>query len=177
MRLLVGISFSIFNRTFYFSFFGLKSIFLSLLPSSSSSSPSPFSFLFFSSQIPYLFLPLLYTERDTIRKYNPPSTFPLCELSSIIMDSHRSLMSSTSTLCLLLCIYASFVVVSNGELQRFIEPAKSDGSVSFIVIGDWGRRGSFNQSIVAYQVLVSKIIIIWNILIIYCSFCPRTMTY
>lgn len=47
-------------------------------------------------------------------------------------------------------------MVSNGELQRFIEPAKSDGSVSFIVIGDWGRRGSFNQSIVAYQVLVPK---------------------
>ncbi|CAL9221246.1 unnamed protein product [Arabidopsis halleri] len=67
------------------------------------------------------------------------------------MDSRRSLMSATASLCLLLSIFTTFVVVSNGELQRFIEPAKSDGSVSFIVIGDWGRRGSFNQSIVAYQ--------------------------
>ncbi|KAL1202705.1 Purple acid phosphatase 17 [Cardamine amara subsp. amara] len=67
------------------------------------------------------------------------------------MDSRQSLKSVTSTLCLLWCICATFVVVSNSELQRFIEPAKSDGSVSFIVIGDWGRRGSFNQSIVAYQ--------------------------
>ncbi|EOA31008.1 hypothetical protein CARUB_v10014151mg [Capsella rubella] len=62
------------------------------------------------------------------------------------MDSRRSTLS-----LLLLYTCATLVVVSNGELQRFMEPAKSDGSVSFIVIGDWGRRGSFNQSIVAYQ--------------------------
>lgn len=66
-------------------------------------------------------------------------------------SGRRSLMSATASLSLLLCIFTTFVVVSNGELQRFIEPAKSDGSVSFIVIGDWGRRGSFNQSLVAYQ--------------------------
>ncbi|XP_010487676.1 PREDICTED: purple acid phosphatase 17-like [Camelina sativa] len=58
----------------------------------------------------------------------------------------------TSRLSLLiLYICATLVVVSNGEPQRFIEPAKSDGSVNFLVIGDWGRRGSFNQSVVAYQ--------------------------
>ncbi|KAA8541408.1 hypothetical protein F0562_025371 [Nyssa sinensis] len=37
------------------------------------------------------------------------------------------------------------------ELQRFEHPAKSDGSLSFLVIGDWGRRGDFNQSQVAVQ--------------------------
>uniref|UniRef100_A0A1J3FSQ8 Purple acid phosphatase n=1 Tax=Noccaea caerulescens TaxID=107243 RepID=A0A1J3FSQ8_NOCCA len=67
------------------------------------------------------------------------------------MDSRRSLMSVTAaSLCFLSCICAT-VVVSNGELQRFVEPAKGDGTVSFITIGDWGRRGSFNQSAVAYQ--------------------------
>ncbi|XP_010505908.1 PREDICTED: purple acid phosphatase 17-like [Camelina sativa] len=62
------------------------------------------------------------------------------------MDSCRSSLS-----LLIFYICAILVVLSNGELQRFIEPAKSDGSVSFLVIGDWGRRGSFNQSVVAYQ--------------------------
>lgn len=38
-----------------------------------------------------------------------------------------------------------------GELQRFEHPAKEDESLSFLVIGDWGRRGAFNQSEVAFQ--------------------------
>ncbi|KAG6676013.1 hypothetical protein I3843_15G127300 [Carya illinoinensis] len=39
----------------------------------------------------------------------------------------------------------------SAELQRFEHPTKSDGSLSFLVVGDWGRRGAFNQSRVAYQ--------------------------
>ena len=71
------------------------------------------------------------------------------------MDSRTTLISATAaSLCFILCI-----CMTNGQLQRFIEPAQSDGSVSFITIGDWGRRGDYNQSVVAYQV--------WNILIIY----------
>lgn len=65
------------------------------------------------------------------------------------MSSRISLTSATvATLCFLLYICTT----TNGELPRFIEPAKSDGSVNFITIGDWGRRGDFNQSKVAYQV-------------------------
>lgn len=42
----------------------------------------------------------------------------------------------------------------NAELERIEQPAaKGDGSLSFLVIGDWGRRGAFNQSLVALQVL------------------------
>lgn len=37
------------------------------------------------------------------------------------------------------------------ELQRFDHPAKADGSLSVMVVGDWGRRGTYNQSQVALQ--------------------------
>ncbi|XP_015883679.3 purple acid phosphatase 17-like [Ziziphus jujuba] len=42
-------------------------------------------------------------------------------------------------------------VFISAELQRFQHPAKDDGSLSFLVLGDWGRRGAFNQSQVAFQ--------------------------
>lgn len=44
----------------------------------------------------------------------------------------------------------------SGELKRFEQPSKGDGSLSFLVIGDWGRRGAFNQSQVAFQVHFSS---------------------
>ncbi|RRT80168.1 hypothetical protein B296_00021913 [Ensete ventricosum] len=34
----------------------------------------------------------------------------------------------------------------SAELQRFERPAKADGSLSLLVVGDWGRKGQFNQS-------------------------------
>ncbi|XP_075483365.1 purple acid phosphatase 4-like [Primulina tabacum] len=37
------------------------------------------------------------------------------------------------------------------NLPRFEHPAKSDGSLSIMVVGDWGRRGLYNQSAVAHQ--------------------------
>ncbi|GFZ00348.1 purple acid phosphatase 7 [Actinidia rufa] len=37
------------------------------------------------------------------------------------------------------------------ELPRLHHPVKADGSLSFLVIGDWGRKGLFNQSEVALQ--------------------------
>ncbi|KAE8690529.1 Purple acid phosphatase 8 [Hibiscus syriacus] len=37
------------------------------------------------------------------------------------------------------------------ELERFEQPCKGECSLSFLVIGDWGRRGAFNQSQVAFQ--------------------------
>ncbi|KAK3200372.1 hypothetical protein Dsin_023787 [Dipteronia sinensis] len=45
--------------------------------------------------------------------------------------------------CMLVCSFA--------HLQRFEHPAKADGTLSFLVVGDWGRNGSFNQSQVALQ--------------------------
>lgn len=43
-------------------------------------------------------------------------------------------------------------VFISAQLQKFQHPAKHDGSLSFLVLGDWGRRGAFNQSQVASQV-------------------------
>ncbi|KAG6534429.1 hypothetical protein ZIOFF_008315 [Zingiber officinale] len=37
------------------------------------------------------------------------------------------------------------------ELPRLEHPLKSDGSLSLLVIGDWGRKGTFNQTLVAAQ--------------------------
>ncbi|KAF5469224.1 hypothetical protein F2P56_013313 [Juglans regia] len=55
-------------------------------------------------------------------------------------------------LCLLFTITSGLCFFhSSAELQRFEHPTKSDGSLSFLVVGDWGRRGAFNQSQVAHQ--------------------------
>ncbi|CAM8936380.1 unnamed protein product [Rhodiola kirilowii] len=48
-------------------------------------------------------------------------------------------------------IFNNLIAFSFGGLQRFEHPAKSDGSLSFLVIGDWGRRGLYNQSEIANQ--------------------------
>ncbi|KAF5730280.1 purple acid phosphatase 17-like [Tripterygium wilfordii] len=47
--------------------------------------------------------------------------------------------------------FGVYLLCGSAELQRFEHPTKSDGSLSFLVIGDWGRRGGFNQSEVAFQ--------------------------
>ncbi|KAJ6868316.1 purple acid phosphatase 3-like [Populus alba x Populus x berolinensis] len=44
-----------------------------------------------------------------------------------------------------------YVLCALAELQRFEQPAKEDDSVSFLVVGDWGRKGNYNQSNVAFQ--------------------------
>ncbi|EXC05037.1 Purple acid phosphatase 3 [Morus notabilis] len=53
-----------------------------------------------------------------------------------------------SLLCLFIMALSS---PSKAELQRFEHAAKKDGSLSFLVVGDWGRRGYYNQSEVALQ--------------------------
>ncbi|ONK65336.1 uncharacterized protein A4U43_C07F36070 [Asparagus officinalis] len=40
---------------------------------------------------------------------------------------------------------------TSAELKRFQQEVKGDGSLSFLAVGDWGRRGYFNQSLVASQ--------------------------
>ncbi|KAF2550881.1 hypothetical protein F2Q68_00035144 [Brassica cretica] len=37
------------------------------------------------------------------------------------------------------------------EIPRLIQPPKADGTLSFLVVGHWGRRGFYNQSQVATQ--------------------------
>lgn len=42
----------------------------------------------------------------------------------------------------------------SGLLQRLEHPVKADGSLSLVVIGDRGRKGTYNQSQVATQVFI-----------------------
>ncbi|CAN8313308.1 unnamed protein product [Cochlearia groenlandica] len=52
-------------------------------------------------------------------------------------------------LCFLLL---SFVTKLEAEVTRIKQPSNNfDGSISFLVIGDWGRRGLYNQTQVALQ--------------------------
>ena len=48
--------------------------------------------------------------------------------------------------------FGLWILGTSAELQRFAHPSKSDGSLSFLVLGDWGRKGAYNQSEVAFQV-------------------------
>uniref|UniRef100_A0A0D3DA91 Uncharacterized protein n=1 Tax=Brassica oleracea var. oleracea TaxID=109376 RepID=A0A0D3DA91_BRAOL len=42
---------------------------------------------------------------------------------------------------------------SLSKLERLEHPVtKSDGSLNILVVGDWGRQGGFNQSLVAHQI-------------------------
>ncbi|KAM6546746.1 hypothetical protein CsatB_027482 [Cannabis sativa] len=53
---------------------------------------------------------------------------------------------------LLIVINCLMIIRSSfGELERFEHPPKDDGSLSILVVGDWGRNGHFNQSKVALQ--------------------------
>ncbi|KAL5721814.1 acid phosphatase [Ranunculus cassubicifolius] len=54
-------------------------------------------------------------------------------------------------LCFIFFMVMSLVSASNGELQRLEHPLKEDGTLNFLVVGDWGRRGFYNQSRVAFQ--------------------------
>lgn len=58
---------------------------------------------------------------------------------------------------MVLCLWLAFgfglcFVSVLGELPLFEHPTKGDGTVNFLVLGDWGRNGEFNQSEVALQV-------------------------
>uniref|UniRef100_A0A7N0TGJ8 Purple acid phosphatase n=1 Tax=Kalanchoe fedtschenkoi TaxID=63787 RepID=A0A7N0TGJ8_KALFE len=48
-------------------------------------------------------------------------------------------------------VFMACSVGALAELQRLEHPAKADGSLSFLVVGDWGRKGDYNQSHVAFQ--------------------------
>ncbi|PIA26661.1 hypothetical protein AQUCO_09100074v1 [Aquilegia coerulea] len=47
------------------------------------------------------------------------------------------------SLCFVSCTFA--------QLKRFHHSSMEDGSLNFLVVGDWGRRGDYNQSDVAFQ--------------------------
>ncbi|PON96793.1 Calcineurin-like phosphoesterase domain, apaH type [Trema orientale] len=71
--------------------------------------------------------------------------------SLMIMASRliRSLLISfivTPAFLFILCLHSV-----SAELPRLEHPTKADGSLSLLVVGDWGRKGAYNQSQVALQ--------------------------
>lgn len=59
---------------------------------------------------------------------------------------------NTLSLCLqLTIIFCICLVTTFSELQRFEHKTKYDGSLNFLVVGDWGRKGLYNQTEVAFQ--------------------------
>ncbi|XP_039055830.1 purple acid phosphatase 4-like [Hibiscus syriacus] len=53
--------------------------------------------------------------------------------------------------CCLTVAFCAFFVPTFAKLTTIEHSVKTDGSLSFLVIGDWGRRGLYNQSEVAFQ--------------------------
>ncbi|GAV72126.1 Metallophos domain-containing protein [Cephalotus follicularis] len=62
--------------------------------------------------------------------------------------AHYITVATTLRFVVLFCIS---LVSCFARLQTFKHPAKADGSLSLLVVGDWGRRGFYNQSKVALQ--------------------------
>ncbi|KAL6545620.1 Purple acid phosphatase 17 [Orobanche gracilis] len=54
-------------------------------------------------------------------------------------------------LCFWLAAVSLFSYKISAKLQRFEHPTNGDGTLRFLVVGDWGRKGEFNQSNVAFQ--------------------------
>ncbi|XP_062172202.1 purple acid phosphatase 3-like [Alnus glutinosa] len=65
---------------------------------------------------------------------------------AFLFHHHAMLFSLLLAFNLSLCFLPSIA-----QLQRLKHPVKADGSLSFLVLGDWGRRGLYNQSQVALQ--------------------------
>ncbi|XP_075519349.1 purple acid phosphatase 17-like [Primulina tabacum] len=63
-----------------------------------------------------------------------------------------SLENKTMVLSLLVALFGLFSDNISAELPRFEHNVRrGDGALSFLVVGDWGRNGHFNQSEVAFQ--------------------------
>ncbi|MED6193661.1 Purple acid phosphatase 8 [Stylosanthes scabra] len=63
---------------------------------------------------------------------------------------HRS-GSMGYLIILAVCVFLGVASYSCAELHRFEHAPKPDGSLTLFVIGDWGRRGAYNQSQLAFQ--------------------------
>ncbi|RDX75535.1 Purple acid phosphatase 17 [Mucuna pruriens] len=61
-------------------------------------------------------------------------------------------MSMSFLFIIIVTSFGFFILDASAELERFLHSSsKQDGSLSFLVLGDWGRRGAYNQSLVAFQ--------------------------
>jgi hypothetical protein len=71
------------------------------------------------------------------------------------MSSKFDIGSLSIVMTLLICfLLLSLAPKLEAELATVQHAPNPDGSISFLVIGDWGRHGLYNQSQVALQVLI-----------------------
>lgn len=63
---------------------------------------------------------------------------------------------SLSLMVVMTCLSLTCFLSESAELPRVLveHSVKDDKSLSFLVVGDWGRGGAFNQSQVAHQVVI-----------------------
>ncbi|KAK9116685.1 hypothetical protein Sjap_015632 [Stephania japonica] len=60
--------------------------------------------------------------------------------------------TSVALLCLLWILFMyNEIPTTVAKFQTIQHPPKADGYLSILVLGDWGRRGAYNQSQVAFQ--------------------------
>lgn len=48
------------------------------------------------------------------------------------------------------------VAKTDAELTQVEHTPKTEGSLAILAVGDWGRRGQFNQTLVAQQVRIAN---------------------
>ncbi|XP_015868030.3 purple acid phosphatase 3-like [Ziziphus jujuba] len=65
-----------------------------------------------------------------------------------MVNKNINFLFQTVLLSAILCLCLKSSIA---ELQRFQHSVKEDGSLSVMVVGDWGRKGNYNQSEVAFQ--------------------------
>jgi tartrate-resistant acid phosphatase type 5 len=66
--------------------------------------------------------------------------------------AQRKVAMAAAAFFALLAVASLLCAPAAAGLVRMEHPAKNDGSLSLLVVGDWGRKGTYNQSRVAYQV-------------------------
>lgn len=71
-------------------------------------------------------------------------------------ESVSRLNSAMGPVVLLLLV--AVAAPAAAELPRLEHSPKADGSLSILAVGDWGRRGEFNQSRVATQVRTTDLL-------------------
>ncbi|THU60935.1 hypothetical protein C4D60_Mb07t17980 [Musa balbisiana] len=76
----------------------------------------------------------------------------MCSSSLSAMARHGFSCRIMAVALVLSLVYSSLIVSSTAELQKLEHSIKADGSLSLLVVGDWGRKGAYNQTHVAAQV-------------------------
>lgn len=76
----------------------------------------------------------------------------MCSSSLSAMASHGFSCRIMTVAFVFSLVYSSLIVSSTAELQKLEHSIKADGSLSLLVVGDWGRKGAYNQTHVAAQV-------------------------